>query len=55
MIGSAASGNADESGVLPSGMAYVLTSNYAGAGTDVTLTAVDTQKRLTESPTSAHP
>ncbi len=43
VIGTAASGAADESGSLPSGTAYVLTSNWAGAATEVTLTAVDTQ------------
>jgi hypothetical protein len=43
LIGTAASAAADESGSLPSGTAYVLTSNWAGAATEVTLTAVDTQ------------
>jgi hypothetical protein len=43
LIGTAASGAADESGSLPSGAAYVLTSNWAGGATEVTLTAVDTQ------------
>ena len=43
LIGSAASSAADESGTLPSGTAYVLTSNWAGAATEVTLKAVDTQ------------
>ncbi|HSE72549.1 MAG TPA: M36 family metallopeptidase [Nocardioidaceae bacterium] len=43
LIGSVASSAADESGSLPSGTRYVLTSNWAGAATEVTLTAVDTQ------------
>ena len=43
LIGTAASSAADESGTLPSGTAYVLTSNWAGAATEVTLNAVDTQ------------
>jgi hypothetical protein len=34
---------ADESGTLPSGAAYVLTSLYAGAAADITLTITDTQ------------
>jgi hypothetical protein len=29
--------------VIPGGTRYVLTSNFAGAATDVTLDAVDTQ------------
>ncbi len=43
LIGDAASSAADESGALPTGTAYVLTSNYLGGPVDVTLKAVDTQ------------
>jgi hypothetical protein len=39
----AASSAADESAVIPGGARYVLTSNFAGVATDVTLNAVDTQ------------
>src|SRR5680860_403148 len=43
LIGNAASSAANESGSLPSGTAYMITSNWAGAATEVTLKAVDTQ------------
>ena len=42
-IGDAASGAADESGALPTGTKYVLTSNWLGGGVEVKLTAEDTQ------------
>lgn len=41
--GSAASGAADESGALPTGTRYVVTSNWVGGAVEVTLTAEDTQ------------
>ena len=43
LIGAAASSAADEAGSLPSGAAYVITQAWLGAGTQVTLKAVDTQ------------
>ena len=43
LIGSAASSAADESGALPTGTAFVVTSAYLGAATEVVLEAVDTQ------------
>jgi hypothetical protein len=43
LIGSAGSGATDESGSLPSGTKFVLTSNWIGGGVQVNLTAVDTQ------------
>jgi hypothetical protein len=42
-IGSYATGSANESGSIPSGTAYILTSMYAGAAGDMTLTITDTQ------------
>lgn len=41
--GTAASSAADESGALPTGTRYVVTSNWLGGGVEVTLTAEDTQ------------
>ena len=43
LIGTAASSAANESGALPSGTAYLVTSNWAGAATEVTVKAEDTQ------------
>ena len=43
LIGDAASGAADESGALPTGTRYVLTSNWLGGPVDVNLIAQDTQ------------
>ncbi|HEX6921022.1 MAG TPA: M36 family metallopeptidase, partial [Actinomycetes bacterium] len=43
LIGSAASGSADESGTLPSGTKYVLSQLWLGAGVSVTVTATDTE------------
>jgi hypothetical protein len=42
-IGSFATESASESGTIPSGTAYVLTSLYAGAAADMTLTITDTK------------
>ena len=42
-IGSFATESANESGTIPSGTAYVLTSLYAGAAADMTLTITDTK------------
>jgi hypothetical protein len=41
LLGSLASSNADESGVIPGGAAYVLTALYTGANVPFTLTATD--------------
>jgi extracellular elastinolytic metalloproteinase len=43
LIGDAASSASDESGALPSGTRYVVTSNWVGGAVDVQLEAVDTQ------------
>jgi extracellular elastinolytic metalloproteinase len=42
-LASYATSAANEAGTIPSGTAYVLTSLYAGAGVDYTLTITDTQ------------
>lgn len=43
LLSSAATSAANESGTIPSGTAYVLTSLYAGAAAEITLTITDTQ------------
>ena len=43
VIGDIATAAANESGAIPTGTVYVVTSNYAGVAADVTLTAVDTK------------
>jgi extracellular elastinolytic metalloproteinase len=42
-LGSYATEAANEAGTIPSGTAYILTSLYAGAAADITLTITDTQ------------
>jgi extracellular elastinolytic metalloproteinase len=42
-LGSSATSAANESGTIPSGTAYILTSLYAGAAADLTLTITDTK------------
>ena len=42
-IGSYATESANEAGAIPSGTAYILTSLYAGAAADITLTITDTK------------
>jgi hypothetical protein len=42
-LASYATESADEAGTIPSGAAYVLTSLYAGAAADMTLTITDTK------------
>jgi len=42
-LASYATESANEAGAIPSGTAYVLTSLYAGAAADITLTVTDTQ------------
>ena len=42
-LGSYATSAANEAGTIPSGTAYILTSLYAGAGVDYTLTITDTK------------
>jgi len=43
LLSSAATSAADESGTIPSGTTYILTSLYAGAAAEITLTITDTQ------------
>ena len=42
-LGSYATESANEAGTIPSGAAYILTSLYAGAAADITLTITDTK------------
>jgi hypothetical protein len=42
-LASYATSAANEAGTIPSGTAYILTSLYAGAAADITLTITDTQ------------